>query len=73
MAVPIRDAGQTLKAGTPVALFQVQIVYGGTTVRQKHQYAVAPTGRRFLINVIADEATTSPIIIITNWPRILKK
>jgi eukaryotic-like serine/threonine-protein kinase len=73
MAVPIRDTGQTLKAGTPVALFQVQIVYGGTTVRQKHQYAVAPTGRRFLINVIADEATTSPIIIITNWPRILKK
>jgi hypothetical protein len=73
MAVPIRDTGQMLKAGAPVALFQTRIVYGGTMVRQKHQYAVAPTGRRFLINIIADEATTSPITIVTNWPRTLKK
>jgi len=73
MAVPIRDTGQTFKAGTPAALFQTQIVFGGITVRQKHQYAVAPTGRRFLINVTADKATTSPITIVTNWPRILKK
>ena len=73
MAASIRDTGQTLKAGTPVALFQTHIVYGGTTVRQKHQYAVAPTGRRFLINSIADEAPTPPIIVVTNWPRTLKK
>jgi eukaryotic-like serine/threonine-protein kinase len=73
MSVPFRNAGQTLKAGAPVALFQTRIVYGGTTLRQKHQYTVSPTGRRFLINVIADEATITPISVVTNWPRALKK
>jgi Tol biopolymer transport system component len=72
MAVPIREAGQSLKAGAPAALFQTRIVFSGITVRQKHQYSVAPGGRRFLINTIADEATTSPITIVTNWPRTLK-
>ena len=73
MSVPIRNAGQNLKAGTPTPLFETRIVYGGTTVRQKHQYAVAPNGRRFLINVIADEDTISPITVVTNWTRALKK
>jgi serine/threonine protein kinase len=73
MSVPIRSAGQSLKAGAPIPLFETRIVYGGTTVRQKHQYAVAPNGRRFLINVIADEETISPITVVTNWTRALKK
>jgi len=73
MSVPIRSAGQNLKAGTPTPLFDTRIVFGGTTVRQKHQYAVAPNGRRFLINVIADEDAISPITVVTNWARALKK
>jgi serine/threonine protein kinase/Tol biopolymer transport system component len=73
MAVTIRDTGQTLKAGAPVALFQTRIVFGGTTVRQKHQYAVAPTGRRFLINISADESKVLPITVVTNWPNTLKQ
>jgi eukaryotic-like serine/threonine-protein kinase len=73
MAVPVRDSGGTLKAGAPVALFQTRIVYGGSSIRQKHQYAVAPTGRSFLINISADEAATPPIAIFANWPRTLTK
>jgi serine/threonine protein kinase/Tol biopolymer transport system component len=72
MAVPIQSAGQTLEAGTAVALFRARIVGGGLHVG-KQQYAVAPDGR-FLINVIADdEATASPIVIVTNWAHGLKK
>ncbi len=46
---------------------------GGGQVRQKQQCAVAPDGRRFLINITADESTTSPITIVTNWTAGLKK
>ena len=74
MAVPIQAAGQTLEAGAPVALFQTRIVGGRAGIAsQAQQYAVAPDGQRFLINIIADESTTSPITIVTNWARALKK
>ena len=72
MAAPIQIAGQTLKAGTPTALFHAPIL-GGDQVAQQQQYAVAPDGNRFLINTIADESATSPIIIVTNWAGALKK
>jgi Tol biopolymer transport system component len=72
MAAPIQGAGQTLEAGAPVALFQTRIVGGGTAI-SKQQYAVAPDGQRFLINITADESTASPITIVTNWTAGLKK
>jgi serine/threonine protein kinase len=71
MAAPIHAAGQTLDFGSPVSLFQTRIVDGGS-YPLKQQYAVAPDGQRFLIN-IADESTASPITIVTNWARALKK
>jgi len=73
MAASIRSAGQTLEAGTAVALFQTRIVGGGQSLIVKQEYAVAPDGQRFLINITADESTASPIIIVTNWARALKK
>jgi dipeptidyl aminopeptidase/acylaminoacyl peptidase len=72
MAAPIQSADQTLEAGAPVALFQTRIVGGGTATT-KPQYAVAPDGQRFLINITADESTASPITIVTNWTAGLKK
>ena len=39
-------------------------------VPAKPQYAVAADGQRFLMNVIADEA--SPITIVQNWTAALK-
>ncbi len=70
MAAPITPAaaGQPLEAGTPVALFPTRIAGGavpGTVL--KHQYAVAPDGQRFLINVTTEEAVTSPITLILHW------
>jgi Tol biopolymer transport system component len=72
MAAPIQSAGQTLEAGTPAALFQTRIV-GGGLANGKQQYAVAPDGQRFLINITVDESTTSPITIVTNWIAGLRK
>jgi hypothetical protein len=72
MAVPIQSSGQTPQAGAPVALFQTRIV-GGGSFPLPQQYAVAPNGQRFLINITADESIASPITIVTNWARALKK
>ena len=78
MAVPVRlgpDA-RTLEAGAPVALFPTQLATGGniagTGFLAGAQYAVAPDGR-FLMNVAADEAVTSPITIVQNWTAGLKR
>jgi hypothetical protein len=34
---------------------------------------VSRDGQRFLMNVIADEMTASPITIVQNWTAALKK
>jgi serine/threonine protein kinase len=73
MAAPIKFSGESPKSGVPEALFQTRIVDGGQIISAKHQYAVAPNGQRFLINVTVNESTVLPITIITNWARTLKK
>jgi hypothetical protein len=73
MAAPIQSTGQTINAGVTVSLFRTRIVRGGTAIAQRTEYAVAPDGQRFLINITADKSTPSPIIIVTNWARALKK
>ena len=62
MAVPIAVNGSGLKPGSPVTLFQPRILGG----RTRPQYDVAPDGR-FLINVVAEDATTLPITVLLNW------
>ncbi len=36
-------------------------------------YAVTRDGQRFLMNVVVDEASPSPIVVVENWPAVLKK
>jgi Tol biopolymer transport system component len=73
MATPILGAGQTLSIDLPEPLFQTQIVGGGTAAWSKIQYDVLPDGQHFLINKAIDDPSASPINIITNWTRALKK
>ena len=78
MAVPIRVAtdAHALDAGAPVALFPTRLATGAFIVtngfQARAQYAVAADGR-FLMNVSADDAVTSPITIVQNWTVGLKK
>ena len=64
MAAPIKlpANGQTVEAGTPVALF---------TTRPGSQYEASPDGQRFLINTLTEDA--APITVILNWAPGLKK
>ena len=72
MAMTIRAAAdeQPLDVSTPVPLFPTRLA---GTDQPRPQYAVARDGQRFLMNVVADEATTAPITIVQNWSAALKK
>jgi eukaryotic-like serine/threonine-protein kinase len=65
MAAPITDTGSTVVPGTPVALFEANVLGGGNDSGQGRQYDVAPDGR-FIINRVLD-AASSPITLIQNW------
>ena len=78
MAVPIRlvPDTHTLEAGAPAALFPTRIARGGNIAtagfQAQAQYTVAPDGR-FLMDIAADDAVTSPITVVLNWAAGLKK
>jgi Tol biopolymer transport system component len=68
MAVTVAAKNNVPELGTPTALFQTKILYGGTSpVGTNWQFDVAPDGR-FLINVNTTAGSTSPITVIQNWP-----
>jgi hypothetical protein len=64
MAVPVRFVDQTAEIGTPVPLFVTN--FGQGLLQERTQYVVAPDGQRFLMNTVANDAT-SPITVILNW------
>jgi dipeptidyl aminopeptidase/acylaminoacyl peptidase len=60
--------GKSLDVASPKELFQTRIYRGGTqTGGFKFQYAVAPDGKRFLIDSNVGEEAPSPITVILNW------
>jgi len=67
--VSIQSDGQNLRIGDTKELFNVRISAAGNMT--KHQYDVSRDGQKFLINI--DESSTSPITIVTNWARAIKK
>ena len=69
MAAPVKLSldGQSLETGTPAALFPIRIAGGPLPGVAKHQYAVSADGQRFLVNLAADDSTTTPITLIYNW------
>ena len=71
MVVSIGSAmEQRLSTSKPVPLFRTRLEAGD---QPKQQYAVAPDGQRFLMNVIAEEVNVPPITIVQNWTAGLKR
>jgi Tol biopolymer transport system component len=73
MAVEVKMSPR-FETGIPKALFTTRIS-GGTTSVHVFRYAVAPDGKRFLINTMpqTDEPNASPITVVLNWTAGLKK
>lgn len=62
-------AGQRLETSKPVPLFRTRLE---ARDQPKQQYAVAPDGERFLMNVLVEE-NVAPITIVQNWAALLQK
>ena len=72
MAVPITlPIGEGIPAvGAAVPLFATRLE--GTQF-PRHGYDVAADGQRFLMNVVAADASATPITLVVNWPVTLRK
>ena len=66
MAVPIKlpSEADMSEVGAPESLFTTRLAY---SANQQFGYAVDPAGQRFLMWIVADQATTTPITIVQNW------
>ena len=73
MAVDVRTE-PTFQSGIPKALFHPQILGGlGGAPSQSWRYAVSRDGQRFLINSATEEKNSTPVLVTTEWPELLKK
>jgi serine/threonine protein kinase len=71
MAVPVKTNGNNFEAGSPVALFLVRVLSGPPTGGAG--YTVTHDGQRFLVNVLAEESSPSPAVVVQNWTALLRK
>ena len=78
MAAPVivGSSGQSIEAGTPVALFTPRLASGGAILSPgslaRPLYAVAADGR-FLVNEAIEDAVATPLTVILNWDAALSK
>jgi Tol biopolymer transport system component len=68
IAVPIRFApnGQTFEAGAALPLFATS-VGGAVQGRDRQQYVVSADGQRFLMSILPEDQSPSPITVVLNW------
>ena len=70
-AVPVTTDGATFSAGTPHALFDVEVPEPNAPYPT--DYAVTADGQRFLVNTVVDQPTRPALTVILNWTADLKK
>ena len=70
-AVPVTTDGATFSAGTPRALFDVEVPEPNPPFPT--DYAVTADGQRFLVNTVVDQPTRPALTVILNWTSGLKK
>jgi serine/threonine protein kinase/Tol biopolymer transport system component len=71
MAVPVTTDGATFSAGTPHALFDVEIAE--PTAPYPTDYAVSADGQRFFVNTVVDQPVRQSLTVILNWAAELKR
>ena len=68
MAAAIDTTAQ-FQAGVPTPLFTVAT----TGPPASRQYAVTKDGQRFLVNVIQEQSTATPLTVVVNWPSAVQR
>jgi len=69
MEARVSGKGSAVEIGAPHQLFQKPFKEVAATC---HEYAVAPDGKRFLVNE-AEQGASPPLTLVTNWTADLKK
>jgi len=67
----VKTVGNNFEAGTPRPLFEMRAVVGPPTGATS--YAPTHDGRRFLVNMPAEESSGLPVVVIQNWTAALRK
>ena len=67
MALAVNGDGESLRPGVPKELFETPQL----PVHPRNRYDVTPDGKRFLINVLAQQPASS-FTVVLNWPERLK-
>ena len=70
-AVPVTTDGATFSAGTPHALFDVEVPEANPPYAT--DYAVTADGQRFFVNTVVDQPTRPALTVILNWTAGLRK
>ena len=68
MAVDVAANGSALQLGTPHQVAKAVMAAG-----PEGPFAVAPDGKRLLLNQLGDQRVLSPLTLVTNWTADLKK
>ncbi|HYN06359.1 MAG TPA: protein kinase [Vicinamibacterales bacterium] len=71
MATAVTEDRSRFETGTPQALFNTGIT--ASSIDRRNQYVVTPDGRRFLVNISAEDENAAPITVVLNWNARLKK
>ena len=69
MDASIKENGSAVAIGTPQELFQEQMQ---DPTESDQTYAVAPDGKRFLVDKI-EQGASPPLTLVTNWTEMVKK
>jgi len=64
-AVPVTTDGPAFTAGTPQALFDVEVPE--PSAPYPSDYAVTADGQRFFVNTVVDQPTRPALTVILNW------
>jgi hypothetical protein len=72
MSVEIKTEG-TLEVGIPTALFNARVPLLPLIGNDRNQFIVTSDSQQFLVNRLAAEGVSTPITIVFNWTKLLKK
>jgi hypothetical protein len=70
-AVPVVTESVSFSAGTPHALFSVEVPE--PTAPYPGQYAVTRDGQRFLVNTLVEQSTRPALTVVTSWTTVHAK
>jgi hypothetical protein len=69
MVVEVKTDASAFEAGIPKPLFEIR----HTPAIRRNHYVVAANGQKFLAVLPLEQATSSPITVVVNWPAAVKR